>query len=138
MVRGGELNPLLRKCGVLSVITIYPDIFAVRGCNPARTYLSFIPREQGRVLPHSQRESFSYQRPTLLGICTPSTPYHTYDLSPPIVKSYCVAPQPVYIYIISYFNIFVKCFLGVSGNFFRFPPTFFQGQLSFRQVQGLR
>ena len=75
---------------------LFPHIFVGDECNHPNRFLSFHPREQGRVSTHSQSESYSYQRPTLLGICILTKPYHTYDLPPPIVKSYCVAPQPVY------------------------------------------
>ena len=48
---------------------------------PQPIFLSFHPRKQERVSTRSQSESYSYQRPTMLGICILTKPYHTYGLN---------------------------------------------------------
>ena len=60
------------------------------GCNPISAHISHFTQEsRGELLATlTTAKVFAYQRPTLLGICKLTTPYHTYDLSPPIVKSY--------------------------------------------------
>ena len=142
MVREVGVEPTYRRHeprqASLTANSCYPDILRLwvqphfridRG--------SRLPQAERSQL-HAQEESFSIPTPIVVGYLLTYNAVPHGRFLPPTVKSYCVAPQPVYKYIISYFNIFVKHFLGVSGKFFKFPPTFFQGRLSFRQVQGLR
>ena len=103
--QGWGIEPLtlpLRNSTVLSVITIYPDIWC----------------SEWGVTHYPRSTPYSFTSCTL-----------------------------IYKYIISYLFAFVKRFCYFFENFFyfffvvggiRFPPTFFQGRLSFRQVQGLQ